>query len=609
MTTILVIEDEANIRENIMDLLELADFHVVGAENGEVGVQMAHEHAPDLIVCDIIMPRLDGHGVLQALRGDSATATIPFIFLTAKADRQSQRAGMELGADDYLSKPFLPAELLGAVKTRLDKQALVETQRLRILSRKLAVAQEVERHRIARELYDEVNQPLTGLRLLLEMVGRYPPEAIAGRLEEAQAMVGDLIARVYDMSLDLRPVMLDYLGLLATLTWYFERYTAQTRVRVHFEQTELATHLPPEVEITAFRIVQEALSNVARHAGVSEVVVRLHKRADLLHVEVEDQGIGFDLGPVLTSATASGLAAMSERAFALDGQLTISSLPGVGTHVVARLPVAKQAAPPKSLTSLTQVAFGADPVAVRPPAYGEKRSHPAPSPAPAARQRRPVARTAIVLADAHEVFRRGIRALLEAEPQFEVVGETADGLAVTDLVERLNPDILVLALMMPGLSGLDIVRQVRQRAPQTQVLMLSMQTNETYVQEALRNGAAGYAFKAASASELLQAVREIAAGRRYLSPVLSERAIESYIRGQSAEDALPDSYDTLTSREREVFHLAAEGYKNAEIAERLSISARTVETHRANLMRKLGLQNKTDLIRYAMRRGVLPLDE
>lgn len=215
--------------------------------------------------------------------------------------------------------------------------------------------------------------------------------------------------------------------------------------------------------------------------------------------------------------------------------------------------------------------------------------------------------TTIVLADDHHVVRQGLRALLEAEPDFAIVGEAADGLEVVSLVERLAPDVLVLDLMMPGLNGLDVVRQVSQRLLQTRVVILSMHSNEAYVLEALRNGVAGYVLKESTASDLAKAVREAAAGRRYLSPPLSERAIEAYIH--KAEATPLDMYETLTGRERQVLHLTAEGYNNSEVAERLCISARTVETHRANIMRKLGLRSQTDLIRYAFKRGILTMEE
>jgi len=214
--------------------------------------------------------------------------------------------------------------------------------------------------------------------------------------------------------------------------------------------------------------------------------------------------------------------------------------------------------------------------------------------------------TKIFLADDHHVVRQGLRALLEAEPGLSIIGEAADGLEAASQVERLKPDVLIVDLMMPGLNGLEVTRQVGKRAPQTRVILLSMHANEGYVLEALRHGATAYVLKDCTAEELVRAVHEVAAGRRYLSPPLSERAIESYL--QKSEPAALDVYNTLTSREREVLQLSAEGLTGAEISGRLFISPRTVEIHRANLMRKLGLRNQTDLVRFALRRGIVPLE-
>jgi DNA-binding NarL/FixJ family response regulator len=212
----------------------------------------------------------------------------------------------------------------------------------------------------------------------------------------------------------------------------------------------------------------------------------------------------------------------------------------------------------------------------------------------------------IVLADDHHVVRQGLRSLLEAEPDCSIVGETGDGLEAVQLVERLQPDLLVLDLMMPSLNGLEVTRQVSQRSPRTRVVILSMHANEAHVLEALRAGAAAYVLKESTSAELVRAVREAFAGRRYLGTPLSERAIEAYV--QKAESAALDPYEMLTAREREVLHLVVEGHTSAEIADRLFIGRRTVETHRANLMRKLGLRTHTDLIRYALQQGILPME-
>jgi DNA-binding NarL/FixJ family response regulator len=212
----------------------------------------------------------------------------------------------------------------------------------------------------------------------------------------------------------------------------------------------------------------------------------------------------------------------------------------------------------------------------------------------------------IVLADDHPVVRQGLRAVFEAEADFSVVGETGEGLDAVRLVEELGPDVAVLDVMMPGLNGLEVARQVVRRRPQTRIVILSMHANDAYVLEALRHGAAAYVLKGSGPGELVRAVREVVAGRHYLSPPLSERAIDAY-RNQAQAQAL-EPYDSLTTREREVLQLAAEGKHNADIAERLGISPRTAETHRTHVLRKLGLHSQTELVRYALRRGIIAMD-
>ncbi|HKP13518.1 MAG TPA: response regulator transcription factor [Blastocatellia bacterium] len=212
----------------------------------------------------------------------------------------------------------------------------------------------------------------------------------------------------------------------------------------------------------------------------------------------------------------------------------------------------------------------------------------------------------IMLADDHHVVRQGLRALLEAEADFSVVGEAGDGLEALQMAEQLKPNVLVLDVMMPGLNGLEVSRQLNKHSPQTHVVVLSMYSNEAYVLEALGNGASAYVLKDSNSGDLVQAVREVAAGRRYLSPPLSDRAIEAY--QEKAKAASLDKYETLTTREREVLQLSAEGHTSAEVAARLGISSRTAETHRSHLMHKLALHTQADLIRYALRRGIIPMD-
>lgn len=215
-------------------------------------------------------------------------------------------------------------------------------------------------------------------------------------------------------------------------------------------------------------------------------------------------------------------------------------------------------------------------------------------------------RITIVLAEDHQVVREGLRRLLDAQPDFMVVGEVADGLQVVALVERIKPRVLVTDLMMPGIGGIEVTRQVQKRAPGTRVVVLSMHIADALVLGALRSGAAGFVPKDAPGAELVHAVREAAAGRKYLAPPLVETLITAYLDQDAAQP--PELYDTLTAREREVLQLSAQGLTSKEVARRLGLSPRTAESHRANLMRKLRLHTQTDLIRLALQRGLLPQD-
>lgn len=222
---------------------------------------------------------------------------------------------------------------------QLFEQVEAARERLENLSRRLVEVQEEERRHIARELHDEIGQALTGLKLLLGMEASVPADPGGQSHDEIQALVSDLLARVREMSLDLRPAMLDDLGLLPTLTWHFERYTARTDVQVVFKHTDLAgRRFAPAVETAVYRIVQEALTNVARHARVREVTVRLWANEECVGAQVEDRGEGFRPETAIASRATGGLIGMRERAELLGGRLTVESTPRVGTLVSAEFP-------------------------------------------------------------------------------------------------------------------------------------------------------------------------------------------------------------------------------------------------------------------------------
>jgi DNA-binding NarL/FixJ family response regulator len=213
----------------------------------------------------------------------------------------------------------------------------------------------------------------------------------------------------------------------------------------------------------------------------------------------------------------------------------------------------------------------------------------------------------VLLVEDHIVVRQGIKALLSDESDLEIVGEAGNGREALPLVASLQPDVVLMDISMPGLNGIEATWQIRQRHPEVKIVILSMHANEEYVFQVLRAGASGYVLKQSDSSEVLTAIRAALSGGSFLSPPISRAVINDYVhraevRGQNSD------LDLLTSREREVLQLLAEGLSNREISEQLNISVKTVETHRANIMSKLSLDNKTDLVKYALRKGWATLE-
>jgi DNA-binding NarL/FixJ family response regulator len=217
-----------------------------------------------------------------------------------------------------------------------------------------------------------------------------------------------------------------------------------------------------------------------------------------------------------------------------------------------------------------------------------------------------VSSSTILIADDHPVVRDGLRMVLERERDLRVIGEASDGVEAVREIERSKPDVLLLGLMMPALYGLDVVREAKRLSPATRVVVLSMYSAQGYVATALRQGAEGFLAKGATGAEVVKAVREVLAGRRYLSPPLGPAGAVIVAEEPTAAAA---RYEQLTTREREIVHLAAEGLTNREMGTRLHVSPRTVETHRANAMRKLHLRNQSELVRFALEKGLLEPDD
>jgi two-component system response regulator NreC len=213
-------------------------------------------------------------------------------------------------------------------------------------------------------------------------------------------------------------------------------------------------------------------------------------------------------------------------------------------------------------------------------------------------------KTRILLADDHTVMRAGLRLLLERQPDMAVVGESEDGRQAVEMADSLTPDVVVMDIAMPHLNGIEATRQIVSQHPKVSVIILSMHVDESYVMRALKSGARAYLLKDSAESDLIRAIRAVMEGKSFFSPAVSKLLLEDYVRQLQQKDE-EDSYELLTSREREILQLLAEGKSNKDVANLLNLSLYTVETHRAHILQKLGLHSVPDLILYAVRKGII----
>ncbi len=354
---LLIIDDDAVMRQTLAGLLSGSGYEIYRAGSGKEGIEMAFKVNPDVILLDIMMPGMDGFEVCRFIRKDVQMAEVPIIMVTALDDRESRLRGLEAGADDFLSKPFDSMELdirlrnlkrVARFRHLLDERnklrdinILLQQQNdeLKLLSRKVIDVQENERRRLAMDLHDEIGQQLTVLKLLLENPNAENDNDLRLNWEKALTMINELLHLIRELSIDLRPSVLDDLGLVAALDWLIKRYSRRTNVQVIHNLNPLEERRFPDlIETTTFRFVQEALTNVARHAGVSEAMVTLDIAPNLLQVLVLDSGKGFDINRI-PPGNSTGISGMRERVMYAGGTFHLQSTPGEGTMVQAEFPL------------------------------------------------------------------------------------------------------------------------------------------------------------------------------------------------------------------------------------------------------------------------------
>jgi signal transduction histidine kinase len=305
---------------------------------------MLHRVKPDVILLDVMMPGMDGFETCRRIRATPELAEVPIILLTALDDRASLLQGIEAGADDFLSKPVDRYELTARIRTitRLNRFHILQQQRedLREMSERLITAQEQERQRISRELHDDLGQALTthmiSLRNLQDDLS-IPPEVLFERLQTLHDQSYEIFVKIRRLAQDLRPPILDALGLRVSMQTYCTEFTRRTHLPITFDVDDSVSNLPDIYNITLYRLLQEALNNIVKHAKATHSWVELSVEEDYIVLTIQDNGRGFDLSN--TQSSGMGLSSMNERVTIAGGILKISSTSELGTILSARFPL------------------------------------------------------------------------------------------------------------------------------------------------------------------------------------------------------------------------------------------------------------------------------
>lgn len=344
MSTILIVDDNASARETLVSMLEGQDYEIELAKDGFQALQILNQLQPDLILLDVMMPGMDGFEVCHRIRATPQLAEVPIIMITALDDRASLVTGIESGADDFLSKPVDRYELQARVRTilRLNRyrQLVDQRENLRDMTERLIAAQEEERQRISRELHDDLGQALTTQMISLRNLQAdltVPPEVLFERLQSLHDQTYEIFVKIRRLAQDLRPPILDALGLKVSMQTYCTEFTRRTHLPITFEADEALPALPDVYNTALYRILQEALNNIVKHAKATHVWVELTLEDNNVTLTIQDNGQGFDVSEI--PSTGIGLSSMRERVMIAGGKFNISSTPKRGTILSAQFPL------------------------------------------------------------------------------------------------------------------------------------------------------------------------------------------------------------------------------------------------------------------------------
>jgi signal transduction histidine kinase len=343
MSRVMIVDDDPTAREALVAILEGEGYELQQARDGRQTLKMLEQTQPDLLLLDVMMPAMTGFEVCRRIRAIPALAELPIILLTALDDRDSRLRGLESGADDFLTKPPDRRELLARVRTitRLNRYRTLMEQRenIRHMAERVVAAQEEERQRISRELHDDLGQALTTQLIDLHNLQQdlnLPKETLFERLQSLYDQSYEILSKIRVIARDLRPPVLDALGLIVAMQTYCTEFTRRTHLPVIFESEASLPSLPDAYNITLYRTLQEALTNVIKHAHASQVWVDLSMEDDEVTLTIQDNGIGF--GAEKPGSNGIGLAGLRERITIAGGALTVSSTPRRGTILAAKFP-------------------------------------------------------------------------------------------------------------------------------------------------------------------------------------------------------------------------------------------------------------------------------
>ena len=512
-----------------------------------------------------------------ASRRYAIEVTLPEFFKTGVArdvEYQMVKKGGEV-IDVLLSAVAHRDETGHVMRTHAFMIDVSERKRAEETRRQLAVVE--ERNRLAREIHDTLAQSLVAITVQLERAGRTlsrEPNTAASQIESARELAQQSVEDARRSVWDLHPDRRDYGSLPEAIRAEIGKHSGdgvQTSLEVAGEQSE---SLDPRNELAALRIVQEALSNVQNHSNAKSATVQLSYDVSEVHVLVSDDGDGFEPSEVegMPSPTGGGfgLTSMQERARLAGGRLEIHSAQGSGTQVAAWVPYE---------TAPAAIIANEESTATPGPRLTEESGD-----------------IRVLLVDDQAMVRRGVRGMIEQSDGMVVVAEAEAGEQAVARVQTTKPDVVLLDMHMPRLDGVETMKQLRELAPETRVILLSVYATDEYILDGLRAGASGYLLKDVGEDQLLRAIRTVHSGGSMLEPVVAKRLIEGL--GSQRRPR-------LTARELEVLQLVASGSRDREIAEKLSLSVRTVRFHLENIYRKLDVGNRTAAVRVATDRGML----